>query len=243
MTPSATEFQPRCISHTGNQRLDLPSLCSQEGFLKGLSSRPEASQNDFDTHTSRHSARSLNTSNRLCGIGGHLLAASTPLLLSHLAEEICGQLVGCIVGAALCFSQADVAGRHGEDGVAAGLSEGQVHVVFVGVDVKVVGLRAADFRVLCVDGVLLCLGRELLAQILAEPAEVAASCSLWCPQCVHHSVLCLGAIGTPWLGGAVAVIATAGPIDSPSLCGGLWSWASGVLGIRTSCLCDVRPSA
>lgn len=242
MTPGASEFQPGGIGDPGDQRLDLSALGAQQGFLEGLSTRPVASQDDLDADAAGHGAGSLNGGDCLCGVCSHFLAASAPLLLGHLAEEVRGQLVCGVVGAALGLTQADVARRHGEDGVAAGLCEGQVHVVFVGVDIEVVGFRAADFRVLGLDGVLLRLRRQLLAQAFAEPAEVARSCRRGFPQGIHDPVLCLWPIAAPWPERDVTTVAAARPVDAPSLGGGLTSRASRaacVLGHGACCLCQV----
>lgn len=60
-----------------------------------------------------------------------------PAALVQLVEHVCAQLVRSVVGAALRLLEANISGRHGEDGVPVRLRDGDVRVVLVRVDVEV----------------------------------------------------------------------------------------------------------
>lgn len=69
-----------------------------------------------------------------------------PLLLDP-AHDVGSELVGGVVGAARGFAEADVAARHGDNGISGRGREGDMRVVSGGVDVQVV--RGWEGRVVC----------------------------------------------------------------------------------------------
>ena len=148
MTPGASKLQPRGVSDSCNQWLDLSPLGAQQGLHKRLSAGAIPPQNDLDAGPTVGLAGTGQAGDCLGGAVGHLLAAGAPLLLGHLAEEVRGELVRGVVGAALGLAQPDVARGHRQDRVAARLRERQVHVVPVRVHVQVVRLRAGHLLLL-----------------------------------------------------------------------------------------------
>lgn len=113
-TPRATKLQLRRIRHLHDLISQHTPLAAQQHFRHGLAAGAEPLQHDL-----------------------HGLDVSVPAALVQLVDDVGGELVGGVVGAALGLLEANVAGGHGDDGVAVGLGHGDVRVVLVRVHVEV----------------------------------------------------------------------------------------------------------
>lgn len=127
-TPRTTKLQSRIIRNLLNQALDQPSLSPQQRLLKRLS--PLSIPPKHNLNPSRLNRLIIQHHRRL----RTLLPSNLPILLRHLPERVCRQVIRRVKGLSLTFSEPDVSGAVGHYHVAGGFGEDDVGVVFVGVD-------------------------------------------------------------------------------------------------------------
>lgn len=135
MTPRATELDAGIVRDTNNLVAEQPTFRAEQDLDGSLAALAETAQDNLE-----------------------LVHVAVPVTLVELVHDVGDELVGSVIRAALRLLEAEVAGAHADNGVAVGLGDGDVGVVFVRVDVKVEGLgdgtpfwipaRVAEDRVL-----------------------------------------------------------------------------------------------
>lgn len=114
-TPRSSKLQPRRIAHLTDLLPQRPPFRAQQRFRNRFPSHPKPSQHHLQTV--------------------NLIRQS---LLLHPANHIRRQLIRCFIRPSRCFLKANVPRRKRYQTVAIGGCEGDVGVVFCGVDVEMV---------------------------------------------------------------------------------------------------------